>query len=149
MILICISKMGRFSWFYARPSCLPSSCIYKSRKYSLGVGRTREWIQAMWESCVLCYFASRAALACQSGSVAQIAMSGLSVAPCQMKGGLGRCFGLGFLLGFNFWQSPPLSCPCPGVALLGRPPKTHSCSAFPSSYLMPPISPHKTCKFNA
>lgn len=152
MILICISKMGRFPRFYARPSCLPSSCIYKSRKYSPGVGRTREWIEAMWESCVLCYFASRAALACQSGSVAQIAMSGLSVAPCQMEGGLGRCFGLGFLLGLNFWQSPPLSCPCPGVALLGSPPpkkKPHSCSAFPSSYLLPPISPHKTCKFNA
>lgn len=153
MILVCVSKMGRFPRVCARTSCLPSSCIYKSRKYSLGVGRTREWIQAMWESCVLCYFASRAALACKSGSVAQIAMSGLSVAPCQMEGGLGRCFGLGFLLGFNFWQNPPLSWLCPGVAPLRRPPppnhSTHSCSAFPSSYLMPPISPHKACKFNA
>lgn len=116
--------MGRFPRFYARTSCLPSSCIYKSRKYSLGVGRTREWIQAMWESCVLCYFASWAALACKSGSVAQIAMSGLSVAPCQMEGGLGRCFGLGFLLGFNFWQSSPLSWLSPGVAPLRRPPQT-------------------------
>lgn len=114
--------MGRFPRFCARTSCFPSSCIYKSRKYSLGVGRTREWIQATWESCVLCYFASWAALACKSGSVAQIALSGLSVAPCQMEGGLGRCFGLGFLLGFSFWQNPPLSWLCPGVAPLRRPP---------------------------
>lgn len=67
----------------------PSSHVYKSRKNSLEVERNREWIWGNVRAPY--YFASRAALAGKSGSVAQIPASGLYMAPFQMESVLGRC----------------------------------------------------------
>lgn len=117
MILICFLKTGRSPLPYPRTSCLLNS--FKSRKYSQGVERNREWTQGDVREPK--YFASWAALACKSGSVAQIAMPGLSVGPCQTEGGLGRCCGFGFLLWLNFWESLPPSRLCPAVNPFGRP----------------------------
>lgn len=66
-----------------------SSHVYKSRKNSLEVERNREWIWGNVRAPY--YFASRAALAGKSGSVAQIPASGLYMAPFQMESVLGRC----------------------------------------------------------
>lgn len=115
LVLILAFVLGGFL-FYAKNFLPPKLQCLQVWKNSLGVERNREWIWGNVRAPY--YFASRAALAGKSGSVAQIPVSGLYMAPFQMESVLGRCLLLWLVL---LSQSSPPSHLCFNVTLSMRP----------------------------